>query len=45
MLKMTYNVRKNLHQKSGLNKRTNQKNGREPGSGFLPFFLSSYLEY
>lgn len=32
-------VHKNRHQKNAVNKKINQKNGREPCSGFLPFLL------
>ena len=35
-------VHKNRHQKNAVNKKINQKNGREPCSGFLPFLLSGY---
>ena len=37
-------VHKNRHQKNAVNKRTDQKNGREPDNGFLPFLLPGYFE-
>lgn len=37
-------VHKNRHQKNAVNKKINQKNGREPCSGFLPFLLSVVRE-
>lgn len=38
-------VHKNRHQKNAVNKKINQKNGREPDNGFLLFLLPGHLEY